>query len=75
MHVISHILLGFAAFVVGGFQDLSGSSPEQPGLTPGLPLLGGGWTGTASGHLKSKLLCDAMNSRKHAAGTRFKILC
>lgn len=30
---------GYAAFSPGGFQDLTGHSPAQPGLTVELPLL------------------------------------
>lgn len=36
---------GCAIFAPGGFQALTGPSPEQPGLTPELALLWvGGWT-------------------------------
>lgn len=28
MHIMNHIILGFAISVLGGFQDVSGSSPE-----------------------------------------------
>lgn len=48
-------------FVLGGLQDLSGSSPERPGQTPELTLLGQEvWPETFWGSFPPELLCNLM---------------
>lgn len=52
---------GCAVSILGGSQDPTGSSPEQPGLTSELVLL---WAGveleTSGGPIQTELSCDPM---------------